>query len=465
MTPTEALPDGLDIIGIRTPGLGDATYLVSYEGQGLIVDPQRDVDRFLDHMETADVELRWILETHLHNDYVSGSVVAADLTGAELVVPAAAAPAFGHTPAFHLEDLGDGPLSIRPIHTPAGHTPEHTSYLLIIENEPIAVFSGGSLLVGSAGRPDLLGQTRADSLARLQYGSVHRLADLPDRVGLYPTHGAGSFCTVTGAGETTSTIGAEKSTNPVFAYEDEDAFVAGQLADLQPYPRYYRHMGPANLSGGTPVPHGGLPTLSAEVVGQMTGEVTVIDMRDRHVFAAGHIPSSLGVGLRDDFGVWVGWLVDIEERLVLVADSSQDVEWARLQLARIGYDNIAGVLQGMEGWVSAGLPVATFETTNLSEMSLAARHGEPILDVRSLGEFAEGHIAGSRHIYLPDLESADLDGLVGRELAVVCTTGYRATIAAGILERKGLTPRPLVDGGVPDLIGTDTAAPRVGATA
>ena len=462
MTAAEALPDGLDIVGVRTAGLGDTTYLVTYEGRGMIVDPQRDVDRFLAHMETADVELRWILETHLHNDYVSGGVVAADRSGAELVLPAAAAPVFEHKPAFHLEDLGDSQLTVRPIHTP-GHTPEHTSYLLIVENEPIAVFSGGSLLVGSAGRPDLLGRPRADSLARLQYGSVQRLAELPDRVGLYPTHGAGSFCTVTGAGESTSTIGAEKRANPVLAFEDEDSFVAGQLADLQPFPSYYRHMGPANLSGGTPIPDGGMPVLLAEEVAAMAGDVRVIDIRDRFDFAAGHIPGSLGVELRDDFGVWVGWLVDIEERLVLVADSSQDPERARIQLARIGYDNIEGALQGLDGWISAGLPVAGFETSNLGEISSASRDGAPILDVRSPGEYAEGHIAGSRHVYVPDVEAADLDGLRGREVGVVCTTGYRATIAAGLLERKGLTPRPLVRGGVPDLIATETAVPRVGA--
>lgn len=457
MSHADFLPDGLTIAGVRTPGLGDTTYLVTYEGTGLIVDPQRDVERFLDHMERSDVETRWVLETHLHNDYVSGGLVAAERSGAELVLPAAAAPAFRHTPAFHLEDFGTEGMTIRPIHTP-GHTPEHTSYLLIIEDEPIALFSGGSLLVGSAGRPDLLGSSRADSLARLQFRSVSRLARLPDGVGLYPTHGAGSFCTVTGAGETTSSIGVEKLTSPALAYNSEDAFVEGQLADLQPYPSYYRHMGPANVIGGTPVPDTDLPTLSPDSVAGMSHEVAIIDIRDRHAFAEAHIPGSLGIELRDDFGVWVGWLVDIDQPLVLVADASQDIEEARVQLARIGYDRIEGVLAGMEGWIAGQRPVAGYGTVELAGMSEVVGSDVPVIDVRSPGEFDDGHLADSQHVYVPDLASAPLGGL--REAVLVCATGYRATIAAGILERRGVTPRVLADGGVPDLIAPELAGTR-----
>jgi glyoxylase-like metal-dependent hydrolase (beta-lactamase superfamily II) len=195
----------MDLVSFRTPGLGDQTYLLIHEGMGLLVDPQRDIDRFLAVAAERDVDLRFVLETHLHNDYVSGGEQAALRTGAELVLPAAAAAAYPHTPAFHNEEIkGSSGLTIRPIHTP-GHTPEHTSYLVLVDGEPAALFSGGSLLVASAGRPDLLGPERARTLARLQYGSLHRLAGLPRDVGLYPTHGEGSFCTASGAG-----IGAER---------------------------------------------------------------------------------------------------------------------------------------------------------------------------------------------------------------------------------------------------------------
>ncbi|WP_449061856.1 MBL fold metallo-hydrolase, partial [Planomonospora algeriensis] len=207
----------MEIVSFRTPGLGDQSHLLVHEGRGVLVDPQRDVDRFLRVVAERDVELRFVLETHLHNDYVSGAEQAALRTGAELVLPAAAAAAYRHTPAFHLEDLADGRgLVVRPIHTP-GHTPEHTSYLVLADGEPAAVFSGGSLLVASAGRPDLLGPERARTLARLQYGSLRRLAALPPRTGLFPTHGEGSFCTSSGAGRHTSTIGAELLGNPLLA--------------------------------------------------------------------------------------------------------------------------------------------------------------------------------------------------------------------------------------------------------
>ncbi|MGD2042279.1 MAG: rhodanese-like domain-containing protein [Acidimicrobiia bacterium] len=451
MTPTH-LPDGLDIVGIRTPGLGDATYLVTYEGRGLIIDPQRDIDRFLDHMSEADVDLRWILETHLHNDYVSGGVVAAQRSGAELILPAAAAPNYRHTPAFHFEDIGDTSLTIRPIHTP-GHTPEHTSYLLVVEGEPVALFSGGSLLVGSAGRPDLLGTERADSLARLQFRSVNRLAQLPNGVGLYPTHGEGSFCTVSGAGQTTSTIGEERQTNPVLAYQDEDSFVAGQLAVLQPYPTYYRHMGPANVAGGTAMPETDLPVLDADAVVAMGDDVQVIDIRNRHHYAAGHIPGSLGVELRDDFGVWVGWLVDIDQPLVLVADITQDVTEARTQLARIGYDRLRGVMYRIDSWRDSGRPLESHDVVNLTQFAGAVAGGARTLDVRAPNEWEEGHLEGSSHVYVPDLATYPFDELAkGDEVWVACGTGYRANIAAGILTQKGLRPVVLADGGVPDLI-------------
>lgn len=450
---------GLDIVGIRTPGLGDATYLVTHEGRGLIIDPQRDIDRFLDHMSDANVDVRWILETHLHNDYVSGGVTAARQSGAELILPAAAAPSFRHTPAFHLEEIGDSRLRIRPIHTP-GHTPEHTSYLLLVDGEPVALFSGGSLLVGSAGRPDLLGIERADSLARLQYESVNRLAELPDHVGLYPTHGEGSFCTVSNAGKTTSTIGEERRANPVLSYDDEDAFVAGQLAVLQPYPSYYRHMGPANLAGGSPMPGTDLPVLTADSVAAMRDEVEIIDIRGRHDFAAGHIPGSLGVELRDDFGVWVGWLVDIDRSLVLVADPGQDVHEALTQLARIGYDRVRGVLHGIDSWRDGGGAIAAYDTANLNRFSAAVAEGALMLDVRAPSEWEEGHFEGSRHVYLPDLEAHGLDELgPGDEVWVACATGYRASIAAGILEEKGLNPVVLADGGIPDLIQRPSVVP------
>src|SRR5581483_3797443 len=210
----------MDIAAFRTPGLGDTTYLLTHEGVGILVDPQRDVDRFIDFADGAGIRIGHVLETHLHNDYVSGGREAARRSRAQLVLPAAAGAAFEHVPAFHLEDLeAEAQLTIRPIHTP-GHTPEHVSYLVLLDRRPVALFSGGSLLAGSAGRTDLLGPARAGQLGVLQFGSLQRLAALPDEVPLYPTHGAGSFCSASLASRGTSTIGHEKAFNPALAHRD-----------------------------------------------------------------------------------------------------------------------------------------------------------------------------------------------------------------------------------------------------
>ncbi|MGP3911426.1 rhodanese-like domain-containing protein [Nonomuraea sp. 10N515B] len=431
----------MDVIPFRTPGLGDQTYLLTHEGQGVLVDPQRDIDRFL--AAAADVELRFVLETHLHNDYVSGAAQAALRTGAELVLPAAAAAAYRHTPAFHMEDIEGGGLTIRPIHTP-GHTPEHTSYLVLIDGEPVAVFSGGSLLVASAGRPDLLGPERAPTLARLQHLSLRRLAALPPGVGLYPTHGEGSFCTATGAGRLTSSIGAELTDNPLLAIDDADAFADRVLADPMPIPAYYRRMGPANTLGGAPMPPVGVPELDAVPAGSH-----VVDIRPRQVQARGMLPGSLGIELDDDFGAWAGWLLPYQEPITLVAEPGQDVAEAVTQLARIGIDTVQGVVREL-----GEAATQTYELLELKAFAeRLARPGAQLLDVRMPNEWAAARVEGAVERFLPELFTlgvpAELDP--ARPVLVACGSGRRSAIAAGHLARLGYRTAALTGAGAPDL--------------
>lgn len=444
--------NALDIKSIRTPGLGDSTYVLTHGGAAILVDPQRDVDRFLEGLEEDGVTLTHVLETHLHNDYLSGGREAAARTGAALVLPASSGAAFRHTPAFHLEDIDSDAFTIRPIHTP-GHTPEHTSYLVVIDGVPVALFSGGSLLVGAAGRPDLLGLAQADTLARLQYRSVNRLARLGDDVGLYPTHGEGSFCTASGAGRTTSTIGAEIETNPVLAYPDEDSFVEGQMAGLQPYPRYYAHMGPGNLFGPAPIPRKGPVALDAAETRRMQADgALVVDARPKAAFIDGHIPGSLGVELRDDFGTWVGWLAEYDAPMVLVLDREQDLAEAVVQLNRIGFDRVEGVLWGLDQWTLDGFPVDHLRPVSASDVAEALCRGEQVLDTRAPVEWEAGHLEGSVHMYVPELA----DGLPpaidsDRPVWLVCGSGYRASIAGGLLRRHGLAVNVFAAGGVDDV--------------
>ena len=439
------------ITTFRTDGLGDSTYLLTHDGGGVVVDPQRDVDRFERAALDAGIRLTHVLETHIHNDYVSGGRELARRTGARLVLPAAAGVAFDHLPAFHKEDLPGSPVVIRPLHTP-GHTPEHVSYAILVDEEVVAVFSGGSLLVGSAGRSDLLGEDRAEQLARLQYMSVHRLAELPDETGLYPTHGEGSFCTASGAGRSVSTIGMERRTNPVLAYPDADAFAAGELAGLQPFPAYYAHMGPINLMGPEPLPSRRLDVLDPSDLPDQAG---LVDIRPRAAYAAGHIPGSLGLEMSDQVAVWAGWLLPFDSPVVLVAEQGQNVEEVARQFGRIGFDNVLGVVHGVSGWAQAGGSLASFETRTTGDLAAAIAAGEDlqVLDVRSPGEWEGCHLEGSVHGYLPHLKNGLPEGLDrSRDVWVTCGSGYRAFAAGASLERAGLRVIVVTPGGVPDVL-------------
>ena len=436
---------------VRTEGLGNSTYVLAYDGIGLIVDPQRDIDRFTSIVEGLDIEVRWVFETHLHNDYVSGAREIAKALHAELVIPAGAAPVYRHRPAFHGEELTANGISIRPLHTP-GHTPEHVSYLVIIDGIEEAVFSGGSLLVGSSGRSDLLGIERAETLARLQYQSVNRLADLPDPVGLYPTHGAGSFCTASKAATETSTIGEEKRSNPVLQHDDADSFVDAQLSGLVPYPSYYRFMGPSNLEGRPAPDLTPPPVVSRDRFNELDSSVTIVDARPKAAFAAGHIPGSLAIELRNDFGVWVGWVTEFNSPLLLVLDPDQSVDEAQRQLARIGYDRIVGVITDLPAW---DIKLSTFPVHDVRSFTARMAEKVPVLDVRAPNEWESGVIEGSHRRYTPDLAKAPPTILdPAAPVLVACETGYRAFLAASLLERQGYHPEVLIGAGIPEVLAT-----------
>jgi len=430
---------------LRTPGLGDSSYVLAEDGLGIVIDPQRDIERFLDEVERMGAQVRYVLETHLHNDYISGGRELARRSGADLILPAAAGAAFAYVPAFHLEDFGEGRLQIRPLHTP-GHTPEHTAYLVLVDGKEVAIFSGGSLLVGSAGRTDLLGSARAAQLARLQFQSVMRLSALPDEVELYPTHGAGSFCSAGVAGPATSSIGEEKRTSPVLQYPDAEQFAAAQLGSLDPYPRYYAQMGPANLQGpppmATPAP---IPKLRAEDLGSLIGEVQIVDARPKQHYADGHIPGAWGIELNEDFVTWVGWLLPFDAPLVLVLEDDQDDDEAVTALARIGFDHVNGVMNGMEEWADSGREVVSHETITAREFLELNEPDLQVLDVRSPSEWNEDHFEGSVHCYLPDLVASVPTALdQGRPVYIGCTTGHRASTAAGLLALSGFRPVVMV---------------------
>lgn len=439
----------VEIQTFRTPGLGDTSYLLTHDGKGVLVDPQRDIDRFLDAASEKDVELRYVLETHLHNDYVSGAQQAAARTGAELVMPAAAAPAYRNTPAFHLEDLdGGGGLVVRPIHTP-GHTPEHTSYVVLIDGQEVGVFSGGSLLVGSAGRPDLLGPERADTLGRLQYISINRLAALPADLELFPTHGQGSFCSATSSEKYTSTIGAEVRDNPMLQHGSADELASALIAAPMPIPAFYPRMTPINTFGAEPLPTAEVPKLSADEALAVPG-AHLVDMRPRSDQARGTLPGSITVELTDDFGSWVGWVVPYNEPVVLVANPDQDAQTAITQLHQIQFDNIVGVVNDLDDASLAG----GFDLVDVPAARGLIDDGMQVLDVRMATELAEVQLPGAVERFVADLFTRGIPAELDQDapVLVACGSGRRAAIAASQLTGAGVEVHVLDGAGVPDLV-------------
>jgi rhodanese-related sulfurtransferase len=285
---------------------------------------------------------------------------------------------------------------------------------------------------------------------------LQRLGELADDTGVYPTHGEGSFCTASGAGRTTSTIGVEKAENPLFRFTDAESFADDQLSGLVPYPTYYRHMGGINREGPSAFDGSTVPELDpAAVAAHIESGSSLLDGRGRDDFAAGHIPGSVGIEVGDSFAPWAGWLLDFEAPILLVLDANQDAREAAIELGRVGLETVVGVLRGVEAWNQDGRRLAAYKSGSITDL-VTALGDDPetqVLDVRDPLEWAAGHIEGSVHCYLPDL-AAGLPGDIDptRPVWVVCRTGNRASIAAGILESSGLEFVVVSKGGVPDMV-------------
>jgi hydroxyacylglutathione hydrolase len=449
----------LDVL--TTAGLGDNSYLVSSGTEAAAIDPQRDVTRFIEAARTRGARIRYVVETHVHNDYVSGAAELRAATGAEVAGPARAGYAFPHRSLHDGDELGVGDLTLVAISTP-GHTPEHTCYLLreAGASEPSALFSGGSLTVGSAGRTDLLGYELTEELTHQQFRSMRRLAELRDGVILLPTHGAGSFCTTAPPGkQRTSSIGVERLTNPALTVVDEALFVREQLDGLAAYPDYYAHVAPINRAG--PVVYGDVPippAMSADDVDALLRRgAWLVDARDGASFAQAHISSSLNVPLADSFASYVGWLVPFGDEIVLLIPSHEALVETATQLFRIGYERVSGHLEGGVGaWQGSGRDVSSYPALSVQQLVEELARGEAglVVDVRQRSEWDAGHLEGSRHEFVGDvpdrLNTFDRDVVT----TVVCASGYRSAMAASVLDRAGIPVRLVARGGVPRALRT-----------
>ncbi|GAA4080607.1 MBL fold metallo-hydrolase [Streptomyces shaanxiensis] len=427
---------------IDVPGLGNRSYLAGGAHSAVVVDPPRDIDRVIAAAARRGVRITHVAETHVHNDYVTGGLELARITGAAYLVPAAARVGYERVAVADGDrtEITDG-LGLRALATP-GHTPHHTSYVLEESGRAVAVFTGGSLLIGTVGRPDLVEPRLTEPLARAQYDSAHRLAaELPDETAVLPTHGFGSFCSATqGAGGSATTIGRERAVNEALV-KDVDAFVADLLAGLDDIPAYYAHMGPANAEGPAPVdltpPR---PADAGEIAARLAAGEWVVDLRNRVAFAEGHVAGSFNFEAEGQLATYLAWLLPWGKPVTLLAESPAQLADAQRELVRVGIDRPAAAATGSPAdWTPQGerprsFPRGTF--ADLAAAERAARDAVVVLDVRRDSERAAGHIRGSVHIPLHRLRDRLVeipDGTVW----VHCAGGMRAAIAASLLDAAG----------------------------
>ena len=433
-----------EIVSIIDEGLGNSSYLLDLgDRRALVLDPERDPAPYLAAAERRGLQVAYTVETHLHADFVSGSRELA-ARGATVVASAAGGLQFPHRGLGDGEEVDLGGLTLRALATP-GHTPEHLAYLLLDGQQPLALFSGGSLLVGAVARTDLIAPEQTEELARSLWRSLHeRILTLPDDLAVYPTHGAGSFCSAPAGAERTTTIGREKATNALLGAPDENAFVKLLLGGLGTYPPYFLRMREINRQG--PPVYGNLPPLTPLSVGQFRHLVDngalVVDARPVTAFAAGHIPGSLSNPLRAQFATWLGWLADPDRPLVFVLEPGQAHTEVVRQALNIGYENLAGELTGgIAAWEAAGLPLGRIRLVDAADVT------GPVLDIRQDAEFAAGHLPGARHIELGSL--AATTGVTG-PVTLMCGHGERAMTAASLLSGRDGSDVAVAVGGPAD---------------
>jgi hydroxyacylglutathione hydrolase len=432
-------------IAFVNDGLGNSSYLVDLgDGRALLVDPERHPAGYLAEADRRGLSIAYAVETHLHADFVSGGRELAAL-GASLLVPGAGGHEFAVRGLRHGDEVALGGLALRALATP-GHTPEHLAYLLLDGTRPVALFSGGSLLVDAVARTDLIAPDQTEELARALWQSIHeQILTLPDDLPVYPTHGAGSFCSAPADGERTTTIGRERRANPLLAAPDEDAFVEQLIGGLGSYPPYFLRLREVNRRGphlygpAEPV----LPALRVDdVVRLHAAGGWIVDVRPVEEFAAGHIPGSVSIALRPQFASWLGWIVPDGAPMVFVAGARQDrVDLVR-QARNIGYDTILGELEGgFPTWRAAARVTAT------TALLPVERAGGTVVDVRQRNEYEGGHLPGAVNAEVGDITTA---ALPGGPVAVMCGHGERAMTAASLLERAGHDEVTVLTGGPGD---------------
>ena len=434
------------VISIDTPNLGDRSYVIGRDKTAIVVDPQRDIDRVQAVLDEHGWSASHVLETHFHNDYVSGGLELARVLDAEYVVPDGMDIAFSARRVKDADELASDAGLIRVIHTP-GHTPNHVSFAISIDGADLALFTGGSMLFGSVGRPDLLGPAMTEPLARAQWASMRRIAqDVSGSAQVYPTHGFGSFCSATATVGNASTVAEQVRTNPAFA-ADEDTFITELISGLDTYPTYYAHMGPANLAGAGPIDLS-LPARATpnEIAQRIAAGEWVVDLRHRRAFAADHVRGTLSFDVHGNAVTYLGWMIDWGTPITLLGADVDEISAMQRELVRIGIDRpLAFATGSATDWASEANPVHSYPRTDHVGLAaaLADDPGLPMLDLRRDSEVANGYVRGAKLVPLHQLRSqiGELTAWArsaGKPIWLYCGSGFRASIGASFLDAVGI---------------------------
>jgi hydroxyacylglutathione hydrolase len=438
--------------------LAHASYLIGSDGEAAVVDPQRDVDQYITEAEAHGLNIKYVIESHLHADFVSGHRELAERTGAEIVIGANAGATFPHRGARDGDEIKIGEVVLRILETP-GHTPESICVLVIdpqVSSQPQKVLTGDTLFIGDVGRPDLAsgkGYT-PQMMAGMMYDTLHdKLMTLPDDTEVYPAHGAGSMCGRSMSKESSSTIGEQKKTNYALKPMPKDDFVRMMTADLQEAPAYFPKDAEINRGGAPALANVARPaSLSPQEVNERaTHGQLILDVRSARDFGEGHIPGSLNIGLGGQFASWAGTLISMGTPIVIVAESDEQVDEAVMRLARVGIETVTGYLRGLGSWRDAGLGMAHIAQISVNDLHnlITKDHELQIIDVRRPPEYESGHVPNALHAPLSTLQST-VGGLAldpTKPTAVICAGGYRSSAATSILKQHDFRKLLNVSGG------------------
>jgi hydroxyacylglutathione hydrolase len=433
--------------------LAHASYLIGSEGEAAVVDPQRDVDEYLAEAEAQGLKIRYVIETHLHADFVSGHQEIAARTGAQIIFGEKAGVEFEHRAVKDGEELSMGDVTLRFIETP-GHTPEGICVLVTTPGEPQKLLTGDTLFIGDVGRPDLAGGKgyTPQIMAEMMYDSLHgKLLKLPDEVEVYPAHGAGSMCGKNMSKETSSTIGEQRKFNYALRPMSKDEFVRMMTADLPEAPSYFPKDAEINRSGARGLSELQPPqALTPQQVAELRDTV-LLDVRSAADFGAAHVPGSMNIGLGGQFAIWAGSLIPLNASIVIIADTGAQVDESVVRLARVGIENVKGYLEGgVTSWRDAGLPVNTLPQVSVAELNATLANDDlQIVDVRRPAEYETGHVPRAQNAPLASLDKSlgPLKLEKDKLTAVICAGGYRSSAAASLLQQQGFSNLLNVTGG------------------